>query len=126
MEEARRVLERAYAAFNRRDVDGALECMREDVSWPKASEGGSVVGKEEVRAYWRRQWAEFDPMVTPVDFVERADGRVDVRVHQVVKRVEGEVLFDGEVWHRYVLVDGLIERMEVGEGAEEAFEKGRA
>ncbi len=36
----------AYAAFNRRDVDGALALMTETVSWPKASEGGRVVGKK--------------------------------------------------------------------------------
>jgi ketosteroid isomerase-like protein len=48
----------AYAAFNGRDIDGALSLMSENVSWPKASEGGRVVGKEEIRAYWTRQWKE--------------------------------------------------------------------
>ena len=38
--------------------------MSENVGWPKASEGGSVVGKEEIRAYWTRQWNEFDPHAT--------------------------------------------------------------
>jgi ketosteroid isomerase-like protein len=28
----------AYSAFNRRDIDGALALMSENVSWPKASE----------------------------------------------------------------------------------------
>jgi len=40
----------AYSAFNRRDIDSALALMSENVSWPKASEGGRVVGKEEIRA----------------------------------------------------------------------------
>jgi hypothetical protein len=44
-----------YSAFNQRNIDGALALMRESVSWPKASEGGRVVGKEEIRAYWSRQ-----------------------------------------------------------------------
>ena len=43
----------AYSAFNRRDIDGALALMSENVSWPKASEGGRVVGKEEIRATGR-------------------------------------------------------------------------
>ena len=38
--------------------DGALALMSDNVSWPKASEGGRVVGKEEIRAYWSRQWKE--------------------------------------------------------------------
>lgn len=49
------VIEQAYSAFNRRDIDGALALMTEDVSWPKASEGGKVVGKEAIRAYWARR-----------------------------------------------------------------------
>jgi ketosteroid isomerase-like protein len=55
------LIDRAYAAFNRRDIDGTLALMGENVSWPKASEGGRVVGKQDIRAYWTRQWAEFDP-----------------------------------------------------------------
>ena len=58
--------EEAYAAFNKRDIDSALSLMTEDVSWPKASEGGRIVGKEEIRAYWTRQWREFDPHVEPL------------------------------------------------------------
>jgi len=42
----------AYSAFNRRD--SALALMSENVSWPKASEGGRIVGKEEIRSYWTR------------------------------------------------------------------------
>ena len=108
-----------YAAFNARDVDGALEGMTEDVSWPKASEGGRVEGKEGIRAYWWRQWAEFDPRVEPVEIVEGEAGTVEVTVHQVVKSLRGEVLSDGVVRHVYTLRDGLMARMEVryGEGA---------
>ena len=43
------MIERAYAAFNGRDIDGALALMTEDVSWPKAAEGVKIIGKEEVR-----------------------------------------------------------------------------
>ena len=62
MSDTKAVIEQAYSAFNRRDIDGALALMTEDVSWPKASEGGSVVGKEEIRAYWTRQWGGSIPM----------------------------------------------------------------
>ena len=60
MADTKTLIERAYAAFNERNVDGALAFMSDDVSWPKASEGSKVVGKE---AYWTRQWAAFDPHV---------------------------------------------------------------
>jgi choline dehydrogenase-like flavoprotein len=54
--------------------------MSENVDWPKASEGGRVMGKEEIRAYWTRQWAEFDPHVEPIEVTEREASRIDVRV----------------------------------------------
>ena len=104
-----------YSAFNQRNIDGALARMSEGVSWPKASEGGRVVGKEEIRDYWSRQWKEFDPHVEPMDVVDRGAGRIDVKVHQLVKSLTGAVLSDGVVWHRYIVADGLIERMDLGE-----------
>ena len=45
MANVKSTIEQAYSAFNKRDIDGALALMTEDVSWPKASEGGRVVGK---------------------------------------------------------------------------------
>jgi ketosteroid isomerase-like protein len=70
MKDTTTVIEQAYSAFNKRDIEGALALMTQDVSWPKASEGGKTVGKEEVRAYWNRQWGEFDPHVEPLAITE--------------------------------------------------------
>src|ERR1700742_1903793 len=105
----------AYSAFNRRDIDGALALMSENVSWPKASEGGRVVGKEEIRAYWSRQWKEFDPHVDPLEVLDQEAGRTRVRVHQLVKSLGGDVLSDSQVWHIYTIADGLIQRMDLEE-----------
>jgi hypothetical protein len=109
------LISKAYAAFNQRDIDGALATMSEGVSWPKASEGGRVVGKEEIRSYWTRQWEEFDPHVEPIEIIDEAQGRVGVKVHQLVKSVKGDVLFDGAVWHVYTIANGLIQSMEIKE-----------
>jgi hypothetical protein len=102
-----------YAAFNRRDIDATLAHMTESVDWPTASEGGHVVGKEQIRAYWTRQWAEFDPHVDPTEIIDRPNGTTGVRVHQLVKNLHGDVLLDEEVWHVYTLNNGLIERMDI-------------
>ena len=108
------ILEQAYSAFNRRDIDDALALMTEDVSWPKASEGGKVVGKEEIRAYWTRQWGEFDPHVEPLAITEGDGGKVRVRVHQLVKSLKGDVLSDSEVLHVFTVNTGLIAAMDLG------------
>jgi len=113
----------AYVAFNRRDIDAALALTSESVSWPKASEGGRVVGKEEVRAYWTRQWKEFDGRVEPIETIERETGKTEVRVRQIVKNLAGDVLWDGEVGHLYTIANGLIERMDLV-GSETDSEQG--
>ena len=109
------LIAKAYSAFNRRDIDGALALMSENVSWPKASEGGRVVGKEEIRAYWTRQWKEFDPHVEPVEVIDREGSKTHVKVHQLVKSLSGDVLSDTDVWHVYTIANGLIERMDLRE-----------
>jgi hypothetical protein len=106
---------RAYSAFNQRDIDGTLVLMSENVSWPKASEGGRVVGKQEIRDYWTRQWAEFDPRVDVLEVIDREAGKTDVKVHQLVKNLKGDVLSDTELWHVYAIANGLIERMDLKE-----------
>ena len=115
MADTQTLITRAYAAFNKRDIDGALALMSDHVSWPKASEGGQVVGKDEIRAYWTRQWNQFDPHVEPIEVIARSGGKTDVRVHQLVKSLDGDVLSDGEVWHTYTISNGLIDRMDLKE-----------
>ena len=110
------LIAQAYSAFNRCDVDAALAMMSENVDWPKASEGGRVVGKEEIRAYWMRQWAEFDPHVEPIEVTDREVGRTEVKVHQLVKNRNGDILSDQTLLHVFIIANGLIERMDIGEG----------
>ncbi|MGB6871617.1 MAG: nuclear transport factor 2 family protein, partial [Acidobacteriaceae bacterium] len=114
------LIEQAYSAFNKRDIDGALALMTEDVSWPKASEGGRVVGKEEIRAYWTRQWGEFDGHVEPLAITEEDGGRVRVRVHQLVRNLQGDVLSDSEVLHIFTVNNGFIAAMDLGDEADSA------
>jgi hypothetical protein len=118
MPETKTIIEQAYSAFNKRDIDGALALMTQDVSWPKASEGGKVVGKEEIRAYWTRQWGEFDPHVEPLEMTKEDEGKTLVRVHQIVKSLQGDVLSDSEVLHVFTVNSGLIAAMDLGDEAD--------
>ncbi len=109
------LIAQAYSAFNHRDIDSALALMSENVSWPKASEGGRAVGKEEIRAYWTRRWKEFNPHVEPLELIDQQGGITGVKVHQLVKSLAGDVLSDSVVWHVYTIANGLIERMDLKE-----------
>lgn len=111
---SRRVLRAAYAAFNARDLDAAVELMHPDVDWPNAWQGGRVQGRDAVRDYWQRQFAAISSKVEPEGFTEEADGSITVRVHQVVHdAATGERRSDSWVRHRYRLDGELIARMDV-------------
>jgi hypothetical protein len=90
MADTKTIIEQAYYAFNKRKIDVALALMTQDVSWPKASEGAKVVGKEEIRAYWTRQWGEFDPYVEPLAMTEEHGGKTRVMLpHGFIDLAEG-------------------------------------
>ena len=107
------LIEKAYAAFNARDIDTALSTMHPEVQWPKAFEGGYVSGHNESREYWTRQWTEINPIVLPIGFKERQDESLEISVHQKVKDLQGNMIFDGIVKHIYTLKDGLLSRMDI-------------
>jgi len=118
MADTKTLIERVYSAFNERAIDDALALMTEDVNWPKASEGGRAVGREEIRVYWTRQWREFDPHVDPLAITEEAGGKIRVRVHQLVKSLQGDVLSDSQVLHVFTLNNGLIAAMDIEDEAD--------
>ena len=113
MQSREELLKNVYAAFNRRDMDAVLALMRPDVDWPNGMEGGRVHGRDEVRAYWTRQWSMIDPRVEPVSMADDEAGNTVVDVHQVVRDLSGKVLKDQIVRHVYSFRDGLIERMDI-------------
>jgi ketosteroid isomerase-like protein len=118
MKSAEDILRAAYAAFNARDVEAAIELMHPEVDWPNAWEGGRVVGREEVAGYWTRQFESISSTVEPERFDHDPDGSVTVTVHQVVRDARtNEVQSDTHVLHRYRLEDGRIRRMDVLDAA---------
>ena len=74
--------------------------------------------RKEIRAYWTRQWGEFDPHVEPLAITEEDGGKVRVRVHQLVKSLQGDVLSDSEVLHVFTMDSGLIAAMDLGDEAD--------
>lgn len=107
------LIRKAYSAFNSRDIDTALSTFHPDVQWPKAFEGGYVSGHDEIRKYWTRQWSEINPHVEPVEIKERQNGTLEVTVHQIVKDLQGNLIFDGAVKHIYTIQDDLLQKMDI-------------
>lgn len=107
------LIKKAYSGFNDRKIDEVLSIMHPNIHWPKAFEGGYVIGHAAVRDYWTRQWNEINPKVEPVAITERADGKVEVLVDQLVKDLDGNILFNGKVKHVYLIYDDLLQQMDI-------------
>src|SRR5262245_45390084 len=106
------LLRRAYAAFNRRDVEAALALLDPEVEWPNVAEGTVLHGRAAVRDYWTRQFAAIDPRVEPLGFADEGDLLV-VTVHQAIRDRAGQLLGEGQVAHVYAFRGGLVGRMTV-------------
>jgi ketosteroid isomerase-like protein len=104
---------RVYALFNARDIESVLAAMHPDVVWANGMEGGHVHGRDEVRNYWKRQWAIVDPHVEPVEISPNDKGDVAIKVHQVVRDLKGNLLADRLVIHVFQVRDGLIQRFDI-------------
>jgi ketosteroid isomerase-like protein len=107
------LLRRVYQAFNRREFESVLSAMCADVDWPNALEGTRLHGRDAVREYWKRQFESFDSTVEPQAFASEPDGRIAVKVQQVVRDKTGTTVADRMVEHVYALRDGLIAGMEI-------------
>jgi hypothetical protein len=87
------LIAQAYSAFNQRNIDGVLALMSQNVSWPRASEGGRAVGKEEIRAYWTRQW--FFPIARYGTFIPSQTVSSNAWISGKAKRAKRDTDSDG-------------------------------
>jgi ketosteroid isomerase-like protein len=104
-----------YQAFNARDIDTCLAAMTPDVDWANGWEGGRVVGRDAVRAYWERQWAAIESTAEPTSVSERPDGTIEVAVHLVARDKDGGVLNDSHARHVYAVRGELVRSMTIEE-----------
>ncbi|MDP9828199.1 nuclear transport factor 2 family protein [Kineosporia succinea] len=105
----------AYRCFNGRDVEGLLSMMTDDVEWPDVPNQDVLRSKNEIREYWRGQFAVSDPQAVPTDFEpgRGEDDLVAVVEHEVRDLSGGVLVQRRETRHRYFFRDGLVRRMVV-------------
>lgn len=103
----------AYSAFNNRDAETVLSLMTTNVVWPRAFKGGFVEGPDAIRAYWMEQWSEINATVDPMTFETEETGQIRVSVHQVVRDLDGNLLADEHLYHRFTMDGNLIAKMEL-------------
>ena len=100
-------------------VEGDVDTLAEATGLPVEKGPVDVLslpewyGREAVRAYWTRQWEVLDPHVEPLAIDPGANGSHLVKVHQVVRNRQGDLLADTIVYHFFQLADGMIVRMDI-------------
>ena len=124
MEDDAEILERLYARFNARDIEGVLASLADDVIWANGMDGGHVHGREAVREYWTRQWTMVSPHVEPMGFSRTADGAIIAEVRQSIFDLEGRPLQgqthglkDKTVSHVFRFQDGKVARFDIEDAA---------
>ena len=108
----RALLRRAYAAYNQQDADGLVQLVSEDVDWPDGG-GGRLHGRAAVRAYWLDQWTRTRTHDEPLEVADTPDGRVAVRIEQVVRALDGSVISTGRFVHLLQIEGELIARLDI-------------
>jgi ketosteroid isomerase-like protein len=117
--ELQALLLRAYLAYNAQDAERLLALVSDDVDWPDG-EGGRIHGRPALSAYWTEQWKRVRAHDHPIAFTERDDGRVAVRIRQVVRSLDGSTTSTGEFTHLHRIDGAHIARMDIERGVDPA------
>jgi hypothetical protein len=109
------LLRRMYEIFSTDERDAFVpHCLAPDVDWPNVLDGVRLHGREEVRAYWARQFTAGHPLVRLEGLRLAGDGEaVVVTVRQGMRDSVGDH-WAGTVEHVYRFGgDGLVTRMDI-------------
>ena len=98
MSNATNFFEILYRNFNDRKIEQVIANMTENVKWANGMEGGFVYGRDEVRTYWTEQFKQVNSRVKPLK-IESDNDVVKIKVHQVVRDLNGNLLSDSIVDH---------------------------
>jgi len=104
-----------YEAIDRRDVDAVLAFFHRDARIPDSLEETALVGRDQIRAYYERQFATIHVGSSLLATKVLGDGRVEASLHVQVRGAEGGFWWEGPITATYRIEDGLITEMAVTE-----------
>ncbi|QLC24863.1 nuclear transport factor 2 family protein [Parasphingopyxis algicola] len=110
------IIRDAYDAFNSRDADTLIGYVTEDVNWPDGTTSDPdkrLHGRDALREYWQKQWDVTVTRDTPTEVTELPDGRVMVRLDQVVRDLKGEEVSKGSFEYFFEMRGDLISRLDI-------------
>ena len=109
--DAKALAEALYSRFANRDIEAMLELIRKDVEWVNEPKDIHIRGKEQLRSVWMNPNPAAKVQFDILSVEPNADGML-VTVQEKVW-MDGELIFDGPVGHRYTVRDGLVARCDI-------------
>lgn len=120
-------IQQGIDAFNRRDFDGALAALHDDVTWERflsrsETDDPFVRGKEELRATWESQVESVDLRLEPKEFIAAGDHKVIVPSLMVARGSGSKILLSAPVtWVWTIDEHGLASKVEAFENRADAL-----
>lgn len=114
-QEVEPLLTSLYEAIDRQDVDAVLAFFHRDARIPDSLEAAALVGRDQIRAYYQRQFATIRVGSSLLATKTLPDGRIEASLHVQVRGAEGGFWWEGPITATYRIEDGLITEMAVTE-----------
>ncbi|WP_297508036.1 nuclear transport factor 2 family protein [uncultured Caulobacter sp.] len=117
METPRAVLEKAYAAFNARDLPRLRPLIHPKAVWPNTLDMGQPLsGKEAVLGHFARVFATIDADIELIEVLEETPDALLIEAQYSVKTADGRVWTDSRARLVYHFRDGLLSGMTILSG----------
>ena len=108
------VLERAYEAFNARDLAGVRAWLHPDVVWPDTLQSGPpFVGREATMAQFAHIFATIVPNIALIRVLSETTDSLSVEAQYSVESPDGHVWTDTRATLTYHFRDGLLSGMTI-------------
>lgn len=105
------LLTNAYDDFNHRNVGSLLNLLHADVVWDRADAGTRISGQLALRDHWLSQLQHTDHRMVPLGFTHDGNS-VTVHAAELVCALDGTLLREHSVQHRYDFSGGRVSRVE--------------
>jgi ketosteroid isomerase-like protein len=103
------VLERAYHAFNARDLAGIRAILHPEVVWPDTLQSGpAFVGREATMAQFAHIFATIVPNIELIRVLEETPDSLHVESQYSVESPDGHIWTDTRATLTYHFRDGLL------------------
>lgn len=114
MSASQAVLEKAFEAFNARDLAGIRAALHPEVIWPDTLESGPpFVGREAAMAQFAHIFATIVPNIELIRVLEEGANTLTVEAQYSVESPDGHVWTDTRATLTYHFQDGLLSGMTI-------------